>query len=267
MLDTFRELLNTPADRIPEADAYIVFDTTLDAVGETASILAWNAFSTLLQSVKKGVYKLLELGIDQVHLVADHGFLLLEKIGDHEKVSVRDVPALAKKSRYVVGTQLGRTDQLRFPVPGSEDLEAWFPRGIGCFRTPGPYNYVHGGLSLQELVVPHLRVVQQVMGRPVRVRAELPLEICNAQFKVRLEPVIADLFDQPRQVRLSLEKGGEPVVPPLSCVVGPGGPVSVDVFLPMGCGLEPGDRVRWVLRDAATEEVLAEQEAVSRVDL
>jgi hypothetical protein len=261
------ELLNTPADRIPEADAYIVFDTTLDAVGETASILAWNAFSTLLQSVKKGVYKLLELGIDQVHLVADHGFLLLEKIGDHEKVSVRDVPALAKKSRYVVGTQLGGTDQLRFPVPGSEDLEVWFPRGIGCFRTPGPYNYVHGGLSLQELVVPHLRVVQQVMGRPVKVRAELPLEICNAQFKVRLEPVIADLFDQPRQVRLSLEKEGEPVVPPLSCVVGPGGPVSMDVFLPMGCGLKPGDRVHWVLRDAATEEVLAEQEAVSRVDL
>jgi len=261
------ELLNTPANQIPEVAAYIVFDTTLDAVGETASKLAWNAFGMLLQSVKKGVHKLLALGVNEVHVVADHGFLLLDEVGEHEKVSVGDVPALAKKSRYVVGQHLGRTDQLRFPVPGSRDLVAWFPRGIGCFRTPGPYNYVHGGLSLQELLVPHLWVVQQVMGRPVGVRAELPQVIRNAQFKVRLEPVFTDLFDQPCQVRLSLEKAGEPVVPSLSCVVGPGGPVTVDVFLPMGCGLEPGDRVRWVLRDAVTEEMLAEQEAVSQVDL
>ena len=269
------KLLNTPADRIPEADVYIVFDTTLDAVGETASVLAWNTFGTLLQSVKKGIYKLLELGASQVHVVADHGFLLLDEIGEHEKISVRDVPALAKKSRYcvlslskgVLGTHLGRTDQLRFPVPGSQDLEAWFPRGIGCFRTPGPYNYIHGGLSLQELVVPHLRVSQQVMGRPVKVRAELPQVIRNAQFKIRLEPEATGIFDQPRQVRLNLEKAGKPVVPPLSCVVGPSGPASVDVFLPMGCGLEPGDRVRWVLRDAVTEELLDEQEATSQVDL
>ena len=47
-------------------------------------------------------------------------------------------------------------------------------------------------------------------------------------------------------------------------VVGPSGPTTVDVFLPMGCGLKPGDRVRWVLRDAVTDEVLAEQEAVSQ---
>lgn len=261
------KLLNTPADRIPEAAVYVVFDTTLDAVGETASTLAWNTFSTLLQSVKKGVHKLLALGVNQIHVVADHGFLLLDEIGEHEKVSVRDVPALAIKSRYVVGLHLGHTDQLRFAVPASQDLVAWFPRGIGCFRTPGPYNYVHGGLSLQELVVPHLTVTQQVMGRPVGVRAELPRVIHNAQFKVILEPVSASIFDQPRQVALSLEKAGQPVVPPLSCIVRPGQPTTVDVFLPMGCGLEPRDQVRWVLRDAVTDEVLAEQEATSEVDL
>ncbi len=80
----------------------------------------------------------------------------------------------APKSPAALGTHLGRTDQLCFPVPGSQDLESWFPRGIGCFRTPGPYNYVHGGISLQELVVPHLRVSQQTMGRPVKVQARLP---------------------------------------------------------------------------------------------
>jgi len=115
--------------------------------------------------------------------------------------------------------------------------------------------------------VPHLAVTQQVMGRPVGVRVELPRVIRSAQFRVTLEPVSTSIFDQPRQVALSLEKAGQPVVPPLSCVVGPGQTTTLDVFLPMGCGLEPGDQVHWVLRDAVTDEVLAEQETTSEVDL
>ena len=261
------KLLRTPADRMPEAAVYLVFDTTLDAVGETGSSQAWNTFSSLLQSVKKGVHKLLALGVNEVHVVTDHGFLLLDEVGEHEKVSVRDVPALAKKSRYLVGPHLGKTDQLRFPVPGSRNLAAWFPRGIGCFRTPGPYNYVHGGLSLQELVVPHLCLTQKVRGRPVGIRAVLPATIRSGQFKVTLEPVLADLLDQPRQVTLSLEKAGEAVMRPQSCVVAPGEPTTLVVLLPMDCGLEPGDRVHWLLRDAVTDELLAEQEAISQVDL
>ena len=261
------KLLNTPSSEIPETAVTIIFDTTLDAVGETAATLAWNTFSTLLLSVKKGVHKLLELGVEQVHVVADHGFLLLDEVGEHEKVSVKDVPALVKKDRYLVGPHLGPTEQLRFPVPHGEDLWAWFPRGVGCFKTPGPYNYVHGGLSLQELVIPHLVIEQAVMGRPVGVQVEFPGVINMAQFKVKLQPVAADIFARPRQVTVSLEKGDQPVVPPLGCVVTPVGPVEVDVFLPMGCGLEPGDQVRWLLRDAVTGEVLASQDAVSQVDL
>jgi hypothetical protein len=261
------ELLDTPSDQIQEASVYVVFDSTLDAVGETASTLSWNTFSTLLQSVKKGVHKLLALGVDQVHVVTDHGFLLLDEVGEHEKVSVRTALALSRKSRYLVGPHLGKTDQLRFLVPGSQDLVAWFPRGIGCFRTPGPYNYVHGGLSLQELIVPQLTVIQQVVGPPVGVRAELPSVIRTAQFKVTLEPRATGIFDQPRHVTLSLEKAGQPVIPPLSCIVSPGEPTMLDVFLPMGCGLEWGDQVRLLLQDAVTDEVLAEQETISQLDL
>lgn len=45
------------------------------------------------------------------------------------------------------------------------------------------------------------------------------------------------------------------------------GHYAFEVFLPLGCGLERGDRVRWVLQDAVTGEMLAKQEAVSQVDL
>lgn len=115
--------------------------------------------------------------------------------------------------------------------------------------------------------MPHLTVEQKVMGGPVEVQADFPDVIRNAQPAVQLRAVEAGMFDQPGQVTVTLEKDGEPVLPPLCQVVGPAEPAKVSVFLPTGCGLQPGDRVRWVLRDAVTEEVVAEQDAVSEVDL
>lgn len=260
------DLLNTPAARLPEAPLTIVFDTTLDAVGENAGSLAWSTFSALLGNVKRGIHKLLGLGIGEVHVVADHGFLLLEEIGEHEKASVRSVPALAVHERYLLGRGLGRTEQVAFPVPGGDDLIAWYPLGIGCFKTPGPYNYVHGGLSLQELVIPHLTITQQAVGRPAGVRAELPARITGL-FKVTLEPVVTSTTDLPRQVTLALEAAGDPVIPPLSLTVAPGDSIQQTILLPQGCGLEAGQRVRWVLRDTVTGEVLIEQDAVNQDDL
>ncbi|MBN1656970.1 MAG: PglZ domain-containing protein, partial [Anaerolineae bacterium] len=70
------DLLDTPADRLDLVDCTVVFDTTLDAVGENADILAWDAFEPLIRSVKQGVHKLLDRGVETVHVVTDHGFLL-----------------------------------------------------------------------------------------------------------------------------------------------------------------------------------------------
>jgi len=79
--------------------------------------------------------------------------------------------------------------------------------------------------------------------------------------------VVASTTDQPRQITLALEVAGQPVAPPLSCVVEPAGAIEQTILLPQGCGLEAGQRIRWVLRDAVTGEVLVEQDAVSQVDL
>ena len=79
--------------------------------------------------------------------------------------------------------------------------------------------------------------------------------------KVRLQSVPHDLFVQPRPVTVSLEMGDRPAMPPLRCVVTPAGPVQVDLFLPLSCGLQ-----RRSLRDAVTGEVLASQEP-GQVDL
>jgi hypothetical protein len=141
-------------------------------------------------------------------------------------------------------------------------------RGIGCFSTPGAYNYVHGGLSLQELVVPHLTVTQRGQGgSPVGIQAELPSRITTAQFKVVLTPTPASTLDQPRQVTVALLQGDQPLLPASSVAVTPSAQVTLDILLPWDCGLRHGDRLRWLVQDAASGETLAEQEAISDVEL
>lgn len=261
------EFLSTTLDSLKANDQLVIFDTTLDALGENAKQLSWNAFSSLLQSLIKGVHKLLDLGINEIHIVTDHGFILLDELGEHEKVKVKNKNALAIKPRYVVGKNLGSTDQLAYRLSKSEDLEVWFPRGIGCFKTPGPYSYVHGGLSLQELIIPQLKITRQEIGQIVEISVDLPSEINNARFTVEIQPIEAEMFDQSRQVTVDLLKKGEKVIPTLSKVIDPGGPSNLDILLPMGCGLKPGEKVQWEVRDAHTEEILHQKEAISKVDL
>lgn len=108
-------------------------------------------------------------------------------------------------------------------------------------------------MALQELVVLHLTIDQNVLGKPVSVTADFPDVIRNAQPDLKLRSGKAQMFDQPRQITVTVDKDGEPT--------------RVSVFLRMECVLAPGDQVQWVLAGAVTEELLSEQDVVSQVDL
>lgn len=263
------ELLKTPTDQIPaSAELYVTFHTALDSVGEKAHELALTVFSELLKDVEQAIRKFREAEIAEIHIVTDHGFLLLDDVSEAGKVKVKDVPALKKSDRYLVGQHLGHTDQLRFPIAGSETLEGWFARGIGMFSTPGKYNYTHGGLSLQEVVIPCLTVSQQTSGGMVDVEMSAPEEIRGKLLKVKIQAVSAELLARPRQVELRLEKATSTTAPVIAIqqVLEVGDDLEIKVLLPDSAPLEIGEKITWRLVDAVSGQVLQEQPAVNRVD-
>jgi len=263
------ELLKTPTDQIPgSAELYITFHTALDSIGEEAHELALTIFSEVLKDVEQAIRKFHEADITEIHIVTDHGFLLLDDISEADKVSVKDVPALKKSSRYLVGRNLGHTDQLRIPIPGAENLEGWFARGLGVLRTPGKYNYTHGGLSLQEVVIPCLTVSQKTSGGMIDVEMFAPDEIRGKLLKVKFKALSAELLARPRQVELHLEKISGDAAPFVSIlqVIEVGDEIEVKVLLPNSAPLEIGEKVIWLLVDAVSGQVLQEQPAVNRVD-
>ncbi len=261
--------LSTPLADVPKEAPWIVITSTeIDAVGEGAASVAWHAFDALLDRLEQAVRRLLALGCVEIHVVSDHGFLLRESIRESDKVAVKDKGALKKAERYLVGRDLPPTDLPAMPVSGSDDLAAWFPRGVGCFLTPGPYNYMHGGISLQELVTAHVTVRQAVMERPVGVSLELVTgpEIRNAIFKVRLVPQGVDLWTRARQVTIDIARQGERVSRVWQAAV-ERDVVEMSLRLEPDSGLAVSDPIAIRVWDAVTGELLAQQPAAVYVDL
>jgi hypothetical protein len=261
--------LSMPLSEIDLGTGWIVITcSTIDAIGEGAGTVALHTLDSLLSRLEQGIRRLMSAGCTEVHLVTDHGFLLREAVPESDKVAVHAEGVLKKGERYLVGRALPPTDLPHLPVPGSRDLIAWFPRGIGCFVTPGPYNYMHGGIALQEVVIPHIHVQQSVAERLVDVSLQIVdgPEIRNAIFKVRLVPEGVDLLTRPRRVEIDITRHGTRV----SRVWDERVESEVrerSLMLEPDYGLAIGDPVQVRVRDAVTGELLDEQSAVIQVDL
>lgn len=261
--------LSTPLTGVAEDVTWIVVTSTeIDAVGEGAGAVAWHTLDALLDRLEQAVRRLLALGCVEVHVVSDHGFLLRENIRESDKVAVDVEGVLKKAERYLVGRGLPPTDLPAMPVSGSDDLTAWFPRGVGCFVTPGPYDFMHGGISLQELVTAHVTVRQEVTGQPVNVSLTLVTgpEIRNAIFKVRLVPRGVDLWTRPRQVKVDIARDGKRVSREWEAVV-ERDVVAISLRLEPDSGLAVGDGITIRVWDAVTGELLAQQPATVYVGL
>ena len=236
--------------------------------------MALHTFDALLDRLEHGIRRLMAAGCTEIAIVSDHGFLLRETIREADKVKAREPGLLKKNARYAVGPNAAYPDAgadwaalPHFPVHGS-DLTAWFPRGVGCFLTPGPYNYMHGGIALQEVVVPIIQIRQTALERPIGVSLELPAgaELRNAIFKVHLIPTGGDLLSTARMVEVDIVKQGQRVSRVWDAQV-ERDIVEKSLMLEIVYGLQFGDTVEIRARDAVTGELLDSQVAVVKVDL
>jgi hypothetical protein len=267
------EWLTLPLDEAPEdLDWLIISSTEIDTVGEGAGPVTWHTAEALLDRLEQAIRRLLAQNCAEIHVLSDHGFLLRESVRESDKVTV-DVPSeqlLKRSERYLLlqGKDPAPIELPSLPVSGSADLTAVFPRGIGCFFTPGPYDFMHGGISLQELVTAHITVRQSIEEKPVSVSLELMPgdEIRNAIFKIRLVPQDVDLLSRPRKVEISIASKGERLSSMWEAVVNKD-VVEKSLRLSSQMNLDEGDTIAVQVWDADTGELLAQQSAVVQIDL
>lgn len=231
------DLLPTPKkkvrDGIAAADLVLVTSQEIDDLCEGDNVsLARRIVDDLLQELRRAVQVLAGLGVETIVMAADHGYLFGEKLGSDMKIDPPGGETLDLHRRVWVGRG-GAADPSYLRAKLSDfglggDLEVAFPWSFGCFKVKGGAQaYFHGGLSLQELVIPVLTLVliqkgeAEVGGQVTWTLEPGSPKISTRFFSVRVSGRAAGLFDlAPLRVRLEIRARGERISTAVSASYG-----------------------------------------------
>ncbi|MGA2256671.1 MAG: PglZ domain-containing protein [Thermoguttaceae bacterium] len=158
------DLLPKPNKRVKEgiqsAELVLVTSQEIDELCEADNIAqARLQMDGVLGQLRRSVRILGDLGIKTIILVADHGHLFADEIGEDMKIEAPGGKTEDLHRRAWVG--VGGTSQAAYlrtslsSLGVESDFDIATPWTFACFKSKGGARaYFHGGLSPQELIVP-----------------------------------------------------------------------------------------------------------------
>lgn len=180
-----------------------IYHNVVDNAGEHNESKVFDVVETALNEILSLIKKLYNsLQISNYYITADHGFLYRRKpVEESQKYS--DIMSLNPTEcarRYVL------TNDSSLNIPYTTDFvltdvsdgqyRLITPYGYDIFKTPGGLQYVHGGSSLQEIIVPivHISELRAISSKetvaPVGVRLKsIMRKITNRSFNLEFEQV------------------------------------------------------------------------------
>ena len=159
--DACRELLR-------DHDVIYVYHNGIDATGDKRDSEedVFKAVDETLDYLIRLIKKLTAANANNLLVTADHGFIYQDRAIDESDFSGVDAEGdviLFRNRRFVLGRGLKAAAGLRkfssAQLGLSGDVEVLIPKSINRLRLKGAGSrYVHGGASLQEVVIPVLRI-------------------------------------------------------------------------------------------------------------
>jgi uncharacterized protein (TIGR02687 family) len=145
-------------------DLIYIYQNSIDARGDhhLTEREVFDAIEDTFEQLKLLINKLVnDITATNIYLVSDHGFIYQRgHITQSEKTSKDEIEGSYANRRFILtdkDEQIEGTLSFDMKYLTGEDasLKCITPRGANRFEVPGPgANYVHGGSSLQEIVIP-----------------------------------------------------------------------------------------------------------------
>ncbi len=263
--------------KVPSTPLVVVLDNGIDEQGHKGTEQLPGLAAAFIRNLRRAVEALHQAGVESVHVVTDHGFLLLppEAVDALGRPEVLPAQARYKHQRWAAlkpGAPV--TDVMRLPTPLAPDVLLGIPRGVRTLEKADPY--LHGGISLQECVIPHL-VSRRVLPR---ARIGLELQVSTAKLVGGTVPVVLQPRVEPGQTSLG---GYEPLTVRVWVETADAeprmvaGPIELKLradveelkpplYLQEGLDLKAGQPLRLRARDAETGQDLGSKDLTLLVD-
>lgn len=203
----------------------------IDGLWEMNPALARQMHEDVFNQLRRGIRSLFSVGVRKIIITSDHGFLIGAQLIPAETFDAPGGETVELKRRVWVGKG-GTTIPgcLRTPVGAlglGGDLELVTPYGLACFKVPGgSTEYFHGGLSLQELVIPVLTIssgkLQPKVGAPALTWELKPgaNKITTQFFSVTVRGQAREMFPTPPRVRVEIRAGEQLISVPVAAAYG-----------------------------------------------
>jgi 5S rRNA maturation endonuclease (ribonuclease M5) len=148
-------------------DVVFIYHNCIDAVGDKRDTehRTCIAVESALEEIVKLLKKAAAMNVSHFVITADHGFLFQNDALDESDFLAVPQPgeALQYQRRFIVAPKIAEDSRLKHFTATQlglvGNLQFAFPKGIQRLRLQGSGSrYVHGGTSLQEIVVPVVEV-------------------------------------------------------------------------------------------------------------
>ena len=181
------DIINNSTENLREIvknnDVIYVFHNKIDEVGHALSSeeQAFDAAETTIEEILKLVKKFTSANINNVLITSDHGFIYQnKKLDEDEFLGVEPVgeQIIKKDRRFVIGRNLQENNSfIKFNAKSLGllgDLEFQFPKSINRLRLQGAARkFVHGGVSLQEIIIPIIAINKKRQSDITKVEVEV----------------------------------------------------------------------------------------------
>jgi hypothetical protein len=204
---------------IGSASLVLVRSQEIDLAGEVGSeVFARYVMETVVANIARAARKLASAGVESFVISADHGHQFASRKEEDMRIDSPGGDTVGLHRRCWIGRG-GATPPGTVRISAAElgydgDLDFVFPKSLGVFKSGGDLAYHHGGISLQEMVVPVVTFRIPATPEPARRGSVVHLDgvpdsVTNRAFTVRLS--LAVLSEDPLPVRVVLLSGAEQV--------------------------------------------------------
>lgn len=231
------DLLPKPKKKVEEgirnANLILMTSQEIDSLCEGDNVpFARTRMDSILHDLHRAFRILASLGVERFVVVADHGYIFGEELDESMKVDPPRGETVDLHRRVWIGRGGETSDSfLRARLADfnlGSDLEIATPWGFGGFKVSGGAKaFFHGGLSLQELIIPVLTLSPRAgstVERGSRFSFDLTpgsKKISTRFFSVQIKGSATVFFEsEPPKIRLEVRADGKVVSTPVSASYG-----------------------------------------------
>jgi len=190
----------------------VIYGRDIDMLSEEGHEAALKYYSTFINTIVEKIKELLNAGYVEVHLTTDHGFVCNFDIDEADKFAV---PVNGKIGDRYVQSDEYKPESNDFHIQenkGGEHKYTYYPKGIDPVKSRGQYGFSHGGITPQEVLLPHLIFRKESSSQlQVSIENKEQLKSIGANsFAIKIKAAEeSDLFSRERDILIQIENDGE----------------------------------------------------------